>query len=71
MFQPQQMGGQRAGANWYCNNCRRVNPGRRYQCIHCRGFDTYDLCEFCVQQAPMIHPAHQFRLVQGVSIMPR
>ncbi|CAF1558463.1 unnamed protein product, partial [Adineta ricciae] len=37
----------------------------RYQCQHCRGANTYDLCEQCILHASTIQPYHRFQLVQN------
>jgi hypothetical protein len=52
-------------APWYCDGCGRQNGVTRYQCQHCRGFNTYDLCDQCIARANIIHPNHSFQLVQA------
>ncbi|UJR17147.1 hypothetical protein I4U23_004043 [Adineta vaga] len=51
-------------APWYCDGCGRTNGLTRYQCQHCRGFNTYDLCDQCILHASTLHPYHTFQLVQ-------
>ncbi|CAF1183408.1 unnamed protein product [Adineta ricciae] len=51
-------------APWFCDGCGRTNGITRYQCQHCRGFNTYDLCDQCILRASTIHPYHRFALVQ-------
>ncbi|CAF0935612.1 unnamed protein product [Adineta ricciae] len=53
------------GMPWFCDSCGRQNGVTRYQCQHCRGNNTYDLCDQCIVNAPIIHPYHAFKLVQG------
>ena len=49
---------------WYCNGCRRQNPGIRYRCQDCFRGDSYDLCSNCIRNAPRIHPGHRFNQVR-------
>ncbi|CAF1600079.1 unnamed protein product [Rotaria sp. Silwood1] len=51
-------------AVWWCNGCRRTNPGRRFQCTVCKYGNTYDLCAQCVSRAGTLHPRHPFMEVR-------
>jgi hypothetical protein len=53
-----------ASPPWFCDGCRRQNGGTRYQCQHCQGANTYDLCDQCIGRASSIHPNHSFRLIE-------
>jgi hypothetical protein len=50
---------------WFCDGCGRSNLANRYQCQQCRGINTYDLCDQCIQRSAVIHPNHSFQLVQA------
>lgn len=54
---------------WYCNGCKKQNPGLRYICQECRLGDTYDLCANCVPKANILHPGHRFNLEPAVALV--